>query len=43
MKLVLEGRVEGKRTRVRPRMGIIDDALDETYGDMKMKAKNREN
>ena len=41
MKLLLEGRMEGKRPRgKRPRMGMIDD---ETYGDMKRKAENREN
>ena len=33
MKLVLEGRMEGKIPRGRPRMGMIDDVLDETYGD----------
>src|SRR6476469_6654883 len=32
MKLVLEWRMEGKRPRERPRMGMIDDVLDETYG-----------
>src|SRR6476469_2042435 len=42
MKLVLEGRMEEKRPTGRPRMGMIDDVLDETYGDMKRKAKNRE-
>src|SRR6476469_2957132 len=39
MKLVLEGKMEGKRPRGRPRMGIIDDVLDETYGDMMRKAE----
>ena len=43
MKLVLEGRIEEKRPRGRPRMGVIDDLLDERYGDMKRKAENREN
>src|SRR6476661_10599462 len=43
MKLVLEGRMEGKIPKGRPRMGTIDDVLDETYGDMKRKAENREN
>src|SRR6478609_463549 len=43
MKLVLEGRMEGKRPRGRPRMGMFDDVLDETYGDMTRKAENREN
>ena len=42
MKLVLEGRIEGKRPRRRPRIGMIDDVLDETYGDMKRKTKERE-
>ena len=42
MKLVLEGRMEGKRPSGRPRMGMIDDVLDETYGDIKRKAENRE-
>src|SRR6476661_8044981 len=42
MKLVLEGKMEGKRPRERPRMGMIDDVLDETYGDMKRKAETRE-
>src|SRR6476619_8129788 len=43
MKMVLEGRMEGKRPRGRPRKGMIDDVLDEPYGDMKRKAENREN
>ena len=43
MKFVLDGRMEGKRPRERPEMGMIDDVLDETYGDMKRKDKNREN
>src|SRR6476619_3540285 len=43
MKLVLEERMEGKRPRGRPRMGMVDDVLDETYGDMKRKAENRQN
>src|SRR6476469_9261382 len=42
MKLVLERRMEEKRPKGRPRMGMIDDVLDETYGDMKRKAENRE-
>src|SRR6476469_3238828 len=41
MKLVLEGRMDGKRPRGRPRMTY--GVLDETYGDMKRKAENREN
>ena len=30
------------RENGRPRMGVIDEVLDETYGDMKRKAENRE-
>ena len=41
MKLMLEGRMEGKRPMGRQRMGMIDDVLNETYGDMKRKAENR--
>src|SRR6478736_5813343 len=40
MKLVLEGRMEEKRPRGRPRMGMIDDVLDETYGNMKREAES---
>ena len=42
MKLVLEWRMEGRKPRGRPRMGMINDVLDETYGDTKRKAENRE-
>ena len=42
LKLVLEGRMERKRPRGRPRMGMINDVLDETYGDMKWKAENQD-
>src|SRR6476469_7839345 len=42
MKVVLEWRMEGKRPRGSPRMGMIDDVLDETYGDIKRKAENQE-
>ena len=41
VKLVLEGRMEGKRPRRRPRMGMINELLAKTYGEMK--AENREN
>jgi len=43
MKLVIEGRMEGKRPRGTPRMGLFDDVVNETYGDMMRKAENREN
>src|SRR6476469_5269152 len=42
MKSVLEGRMEGKGPKGRPRMSMINDVLDETYGDMKRNAENRE-
>src|SRR6478609_863623 len=42
IKLVLEERMEEKRPRGRPRMGMIDDVLDETCRNMKRKAENRE-
>ena len=32
--------MEGKRPGGRPRIGMIDDVLDEIYGDMKRKAEN---
>src|SRR6476469_4061355 len=35
MKLVLEGRMDGKRPSGRPRMGMIDDVLDEMYAELK--------
>src|SRR6478609_11119800 len=40
MKLVLEGTMEGKIPRGRPRIGMIDDVFDETY--MKRKAESQE-
>ena len=42
MKLVLEERHERKKMRVRPRMGMIDDLVEESYGVMKRRAKNRD-
>src|SRR6476661_7106317 len=42
IKLVLEGRLEGKRMRGRPRMGMIDDLVEESYGVMKRRAENRD-
>src|SRR6478609_534348 len=42
MKLMLEGRMEGKRPRGRQRTGMIDDVLNETYGVMERKTENRE-
>ena len=42
LKIVLEERMEGKRTRGRPRMGMIDDLMEGTYAEMKRRAENRE-
>jgi len=42
MKLVLEGRPEGKTMRGRPRMGMTDDLVEESYGVMKRRAENRD-
>lgn len=37
----MEGSMEG-RTRDRPKIGMIDDPMEETYAEMKRKAKDRE-
>ena len=42
LKLVIEGRVTGKKPRGRPRMGMIDDLKEGCYVTMKRKAKDRE-
>ena len=39
---VMEGRMEGKRPRGRPRKGMLDEVLVESYGNMKRKAENRD-
>ena len=39
---VIEGRMEGKRTRGRPRSGMLDDLILTSYGDMKRRAENRD-
>src|SRR6478609_1407595 len=41
MKLLLEGRLDGKRMRGRPRKGMIDELVEESYGVMKRRAENR--
>ena len=38
---VMEGRMEGKRPRGRPRKGMLDELLVESYDNMKRKAENR--
>ena len=39
---VMEGRMEGKRPRGRPRMGMIDDLKEGAYQDMKRRGQDRE-
>jgi hypothetical protein len=41
LKEVIEGRMEGKRTRGRKRMGMLDILTDGNYVEMKEKAKDR--
>ena len=41
-KLVIEGRMEGKRPRGRPRTGMIDDILMGSYEYTKTRALDRE-
>jgi hypothetical protein len=41
MRLVLEGRMEGKRPRGRPRRGMIDDISEGSYVTMKRRAEDR--
>jgi len=41
LKDVIEGRMEGKRTRGRRRMGMIDELMEGTYGQMKRRAEDR--
>src|SRR5437870_12461028 len=42
LKLVLEGRMENKRARGRPRIGMIDNFMEGSYVSMKWKAEDRE-
>ena len=42
LKLVLEGRMENKRPRGRPRIGMIDDLKEGSYVNMKRRAEDRE-
>ena len=39
---VIEGRMEGKRCRGRPRMGMIDELKEKSYDSMKRRAEDRE-
>jgi len=42
LKRVTEGRMEGKRLRRRPRIGMIDDLVGNSYVEMKGRAENRD-
>ena len=42
LKLVLEGRMEGRKTRGRPRVSMIDDLLEGSYAVMKHRAQDRD-
>ena len=42
LKRVLEGRMEGKKPRGRPRMGMIDDLKEGSYTEMKRRTDDRE-
>ena len=42
LKLVIEGRMEGKRGRGRPRLGMISELKKGSYVNMKRRAENRE-
>jgi hypothetical protein len=42
LKLVIEGRMEGKKRRGRPRMGMIDDLKQGSYVEMKRRTEDRE-
>ena len=39
---VMEGRMVGKRPRGRPRVGMLNELYDGSYGDMKRRAEDRE-
>jgi len=42
LKLVIGGRMEGRRPKGRPRMGMIDDIMMGSYERMKRRALDRE-
>ena len=42
LKEVLEGRMEGSKTRGRPRLGMLDDLITHSYVNLKRKAEDRE-
>jgi hypothetical protein len=42
LKLVIEGRMEGKKPGGRPRMGLIDDLKQGSHMELKRRAEDRE-
>lgn len=42
LKEIIEGRMEGKRSRGRPRLGMLSDLITSSYGEMKREAEDRE-
>jgi hypothetical protein len=42
LKLVIDGRMLGKKPRGRPRMGMIDDFKEARYTEMKRRAEDRD-
>jgi hypothetical protein len=42
LKLVLEGRMVGKKPRGRPRMGMSDDLKEGSYTEIKRRAEDRD-
>jgi hypothetical protein len=42
LKLVIKGRMLGKKPRGRPKMGIIDDLKEGSYTEMKRRAEHRD-
>ena len=41
LKEIIQGRMEGKRTRGRPRFGMLSDLITSSYGEMKREAEDR--
>jgi len=42
LKEVIEGRMEGKRIRGRPRLGMLDNLIMHSYEEMKRKTEDRD-
>jgi len=42
LKEVIEGRMEGRRVRGRPRLGMLDEIITDSYVDMKRRTEDRE-